>query len=95
MKTFTKYHSQTVGEFWKTKFFSNQTKNIEVGQKVIEEQITDKIYYGCAAWYSNGERELIDFEKGEKCLIPTSNPFWLKEIPTDCRLQMRSSTKKR
>ena len=54
---------------------------------MIEGQITDKIYYGCATQrYSNGERKLIDFENGERCLIPTSSPFWSKEIPTDCRL---------
>ena len=62
---------------------------------MIKGQITDKIYHGCSTRYSNGKRKLIDFEKGEKCLIPTSFPFWSKEIPTDWCLQMRSSTKKR
>ena len=38
--------------------------------------ITDKIYPGCAIMYSNGERELIDFEIGKGCLIPTVKPFW-------------------
>ena len=62
---------------------------------MIEGQITDKIYYGCATQrYSNGERKLTDFENGERCLIPTSSPFWSKEIPTDSRLQTRSATKK-
>ena len=32
---------------------------------MIERQITDKIYHGCATRYSNGERKVIDFEKGE------------------------------
>ena len=62
---------------------------------MIEEQITDKIYYGCVTQrYSNGERKLIDFENSKGCLIPTSSPFWSKEIPTDCLLQTRSATKK-
>ena len=37
--------------------------------------ITDKIYPGCAIMYPNGERELIDFEIGKGCLIPTVKPF--------------------
>ena len=62
---------------------------------MIEGQTTKKTYHGCATRYSSDEKKLIDFEKGKKCLIPTSNPFWSKEIPTDCLLQTRSSTKKR
>ena len=62
---------------------------------MIEGQKTDKIYRSCATKYSNGDRKLYDFEKGELCLIPTSQPFWSKEIPTDCCLQTRSSTKMR
>ena len=62
---------------------------------MIERQITDRIYQVCATRCSNGERILIDFEKGERCLILTSQPFWSKEIPTDCCLQTRNSTKKR
>ena len=57
-----------------------------------ESQITDKIYHGCASRYSNGARKLIDFEKCERCLIPTSKSFW-KET-TDIRMQIRNSTKK-
>ena len=56
-------------------------------------KITNKIYHGCQTRYANGERKLIDFEKCEKYLMPTSEPFW-KE-PTDCRMQTRNSTKKR
>ena len=48
-----------------TKAFSDQKENIETDQKMIEGQITDKIYHGCATRYSNGERKVIDFEKGE------------------------------
>ena len=62
---------------------------------MTEGQITDKIYHNCATKYSNGERKLFDFEKSKLCLIPTSQPFWSKEVPTDCCLQMTSSTKKR
>ena len=62
---------------------------------MIEGQIMDKIYHVCATGYSNGERKLIDFEKGKRCLIATSQQFWSKEIPKDCSLQTRSSTKKR
>ena len=78
-----------------TKATSDQKENIETDQKIIEEQITDKIYHGCATSYSNGERKVIGFEKGKRCLIPASQPLWSKEIPTDCHLQKRSSTKKR
>ena len=34
---------------------------------MIEGQITEKIYQGCATRYSDGKRKLIDFEKGERC----------------------------
>ena len=62
---------------------------------MIEGQITDKIYHGCATRCSNRKRKLFDFEKGKLCLIPMSQPSLSKEIPTDCCLQTRSSTKKR
>ena len=55
--------------------------------------ITGKISHGCATRHSNGERKLIDFEIGERCLIPSAKPFW--SIPTGCYMQTRSSTKKR
>ena len=62
---------------------------------MVKGQILDKIYHGYAKRYSNGKRKLIDFENGERCLIPTSHPFWSNEIPTGCCLQTRSSTKQR
>ena len=62
---------------------------------MIEGLITDKIYSGCATRYKNYERKLINFEKGEKCLMPKSCPFWSEDIPLNCTMQTRSSTKKR
>ena len=62
---------------------------------MIEGQIMDKIYHGCATRYSNRKRKLFDFEKGKLCLILMSQPFLSKEIPTESRLQTRSSTKRR
>ena len=62
--------------------------------KTIEGSITDKIYHGCATRYKNGKRNLINFEKDEKCLIPTSCLFWSEDIQVDCTMQTRSSTKK-
>ena len=57
-------------------------------------KITDKIFHGCSTRYANGERKLIDFEKCDMCLVPTSDLFW-KE-PTDIyRMQTRNSTKRR
>ena len=61
---------QDAGETLQIKGLSR--KSIEAGQKMI----TDKIYPGCAIMYPNGERELIDFEIGKGCLIPTVKPFW-------------------
>ena len=66
MKTFTKHHSD-YWKFWQTKAFSNQKENIKIDNKMIEGQITEKIYQGCATRYSDGKRKLIDFEKGERC----------------------------
>ena len=62
---------------------------------MIEGQITEKIYQGCATRYSDGKRKLIDFEKGERCSIPMSKAFWSENISTDCRFQTGSSTKKK
>ena len=52
---------------------------------LYESQITDKIYHECATRYSNGERKLIDFEKCERCLIPTSKPFWKETRTLECK----------
>ena len=61
---------------------------------MIDGKVTDKIYEGCATRYSNGERKLIDFEKGERCICATSYPFW-RESNTCYRMQTRESTKNR
>ena len=61
---------------------------------LYKSRITDKIYHGCATRYANAKRKLIDFEKCERCLIPTSNPFW-KEPSDTYRMQTRNSTKRR
>ena len=63
-------------------------------RKMIDGTVTDKIYHGCAPRFSNGERKLIDFEKGECCICATANPFW-KEPNTCYRMQTRESTKNR
>ena len=55
-------------------------------------KIMDKIYHGCATRYSNGERLLVNFGNGEKCIIPKSNLFWSKGL-LNSHLQMRTSTK--
>ena len=47
---------------------------------MVERQISDKIYHGCATRYSDGERKLIDFGKGERCSIPTSQPTGQKKF---------------
>ena len=59
---------------------------------MIDGKITDKIYHGCATRYSNREKKLIDFEKGERCVCATSYPFW-REPNTCYRMQTRESTK--
>ena len=45
---------------------------------MIEGSVTDKVYHVCAIGYASGERKLIDFEKGQSCLMPTDNPFWME-----------------
>ena len=53
---------------------------------MIDGKITDKIYHGCATRYSNGERKLIDFKKGERCICATSYPFWREStLVMECR----------
>lgn len=49
--------------------------------------ITDKIYHGCGWRYVDLGGKLINFEIGEKCLLPTSTPF--SEEPTDNRMHIR------
>ena len=59
-----------------------------------ESRIKDKIYHGCSTRYASSERKLIDFEKRERCLLPTSEPFW-KQSSDTYRMQTWNSTKKR
>ena len=61
---------------------------------MINGKITDKIYHGCMWRYANGERKLIDFEKGERCICATSNSFWKEPRDYYC-MQTRKSTKNR
>ena len=63
-------------------------------RKIITGTITDKIYHGCATRYANGERKLIDYEKGERCIYAKLYPFWRKPN-TSYRMQTRKSTKNR
>ena len=35
---------------------------------------TEKIFHGCFTKNKDGTNRLI--KKGERCLVPTSNPFW-------------------
>ena len=58
---------------------------------MVEGSVTDKIYHGCAIGYGNGERKLIDFKKGESCLMPTDDPFWTE--PRSFKMQ-RGTQKK-
>ena len=53
--------------------------------------VTNKIYHGCAIGYANRERKLIDFEKSERCLLPTDDPFWMETW----KMQTRNSEKNR
>ena len=91
---FIKLHS----DYWVNlvnKYFHSSNENCQkYFEKMINGTITDKIYHGCATRYSNGERKLIDFEKGERCIYATSNPFW-KEPNTCYRMKRRKSTKNR
>ena len=60
---------------------------------MIEGSVTDKMYHGCAIGYTNDKRKLIDFEKGESCLMPTDDPFWTEL--QNCKMQARNSEKNR
>ena len=78
------------------RLFAGEKEALEVIKtKMIEGSVADKIYQSCPTRYKNGWRKLIHFLKGKKCLMPTSRPFWSKDIPLDCTMQMTSSTKKR
>lgn len=46
-----------------------------------------QIYHGCGWRYVDLGGKLINFEIGEKCLLPTSTPF--SEEPTDNRMHIR------
>ena len=61
-------------------------------RKMIDGTITDEIYHGCASRYWSGERKLIDFEKGKRCICATANP--LSKDPNSCYwMQIGESTK--
>ena len=94
---FTKHHSDYLeilagkNLFSRKKSFKNWNK---VNMALFNSRITNEIYHGCTTRYANGKRKLIDFCKCERCLIPTSNPFWKQ--PSDSYLmQTTNSTKKR
>ena len=87
---------QILKKLSQTRIFTGEKEALQaIKTKMNESSITDKICHGCATRYKNGERKLIHFEKGEKCLMPTSCPFWSKDIPQDRTMETRSSTKKR
>ena len=58
---------------------------------MIEGSVTDKMYHGCAIGYTNDKRKLIDFEKGESCLMPTDDPFWTEL--QNCKMQAGTQKK--
>ena len=37
---------------------------------------TSKRYHGCRYRIKNGTRRLIDFKRGEKCVLATHEPYW-------------------
>ena len=59
---------------------------------MIKGSVTDKIYHGCTTGQANSEKKLIDFKKGESCLLPTKDPFWAE--PRNLKMQTRNSEKK-
>ena len=54
----------------------------KVKQNFQEIMFEQEIYHSCATGNKDETRILIDFENGEKCLLPTSYPFW--KNPEDC-----------
>ena len=59
---------------------------------MIKGSVTDKIYHGCTIGYANSKKKLIDFKKGDSCLLPTKDPFWAE--PRNLKMQTRNSEKK-
>ena len=62
-------------------------KNLAVKMNKIE-----KIFHSCFTKNKDGTNRLI--KKGERCLVPTSNPFWkyLEDIES-CGVRTRSQEK--
>ena len=53
---------------------------------------TEKIFHGCFTKNKDGTNRLI--KKGERCLVPTSNPFWNNpEDIESCSANTRSQGK--
>ena len=86
---------QAAWEPWQKKICTTQTKNFKNTQGMIEGKLTDRIYHGCYTRYANGERRLIDFEKGERCICATKNPFWKWPLDDKLKMQTRRETKNR
>ena len=81
-----------LGKFGKQKVFVFKQRFLKL-LKIIEGSITNKIYHGCAIGCANEEKKLIDFGKGDRCLLPTNDPLWME--PRNLEMQTRNSEKKR
>lgn len=64
-----------LGNFAKKKLSQAKRKILRLVKR-NQNVATDEIYHGCATRHLDGMRLLINFKKGEKCLIPTANPYW-------------------
>ena len=56
----------------------------------------NEIYQDCWLCYEDGTRFLIRTQMGEKCITPTSNPFWKMPEDVDSRVEAitQEATKK-
>ena len=54
-----------------------------------------KIYHGSDTVNEDGTRFLIDFKKGEICVLPTSEPSWKNPSQITNRVKTRMITNKK
>lgn len=64
-------------------------EKLQISLKMVE----DKIFHGCFYHNWNGTRKHIDFERGEKCLKSTNNPYWKNDVKEKYLIKLKAHTR--
>ena len=59
----------------------------------MAENNNTKKYHGCFYRNRNGTRKLINSKHGEKCVVPTTYPYWKKDIKEKYLIKPEAQTR--